>query len=266
MKFLLGLIALSQIVTSPAHAVGCRGAQVIAGSSAAGAMVAGYRGYRAFVRADDILAANESTIFTGRGNPDAAARNVVADDRVTVDYRLSAEANRQHHIEVLEGRISSEQSNASMYRMQAAQAMLPQTETYTDSNGRLQTRTVGPDYSRALLLNNEADRAEDAARQLQREQDNVRAGRGRVPVYTFDTELARTNERAVAAEITRLSRSGSTVTKITRVPRAAVVKIGRAARNGWILVATAVGLGLVAGEQVISDRISCRREQELGRY
>lgn len=266
MKFLLGLIALSLIVTSPAHAVGCRGAQVIAGSSAAGAMVAGYRGYRAFSRARDIEKVSATTFFSGRGSPEASANQVQADDKVTIEYNLSREANRRHHIGVLESNIDSEHASASSYRSMAINAAMPKTETYTDSNGHLQTRTVPGDFGQQMMYNNMAESAEREARQLERQLAEVRAGRGTVPVYRLEKVLERTGQVGVAAQITEFSREGSRILKMTRLPRAAVLRIARAARNGWILVATAVGLGLIAGEQVLSDRISCLREQELGRY
>ena len=266
MKRLISAVLLMSALSPIANAGVCRGAQFVAGSSAAATMVAGYRGYRAFVRSSTIEKMNSVAIFSGRGSAEAAAHNIQADDKVTVSYNLSPEANRRHHIGVLESDADSKRFQASSYRSQGIAAMMPKTESYTDHQGNLQTRVVAGDHGQAFMFNSMADTAESEARGLDREAAEVRSGRGRVPVYTLEENFAKTNQVAVAAKLTDMSREGSRILTMTRLPRAAVLRVARASRNGWMLVATATALGLIAGEEALVGRISCRRQQELGNY
>lgn len=260
-------LALILAVLAPSAQAACRGANYVAGGSAVASMVAGYNSYKAFVKARDIEKLNSQMIFSGgRNAAEEALHRVQQDDTLTISYNLSPERNRQHHISVLEGEIDSRHSSASMYRTQAMQALMPTTETYTDSNGNLQTRTVPGNPGTALMYNNMAEDSERQARRIERELAEVHAGRGSVPVYTLESVLERTGQREAGAHITEMARQGSKILSMSRVPRSAVVKIARAARHGWMLVATAVAMGLVAGEEFLVGKIACKRDADLNNY
>jgi hypothetical protein len=73
------------------------------------------------------------------------------------------------------------------------------------------------------------------------------------------------NDNIVGHELKAMLTSGKSIYAVQRVPNVVMKKIASASRNGWILAATAVALGLVTMEELTSGRISRNLDAEFER-
>jgi|GEM_PF-5807393 len=187
-------------------------------------------------------------------------------DRVTINFRLSEVANRNHHLELLESRAQSADSSAVYYRTQANLALIPTTvqETYTEtnSNGQLETKTRtvtnGPDYLSNMRYNALADSEEDSARRLRSEAADVNAGRKSAPWYDFSKVVEEKSgmSESVNKAVTKITADGGTVRSMTHIKQKYLIEIyklgGKAFRG---LIGVFAGLAFII-EEVAQGAVS----------
>ncbi|HRK08221.1 MAG TPA: hypothetical protein PLZ57_10665 [Pseudobdellovibrionaceae bacterium] len=202
----------------------------------------------------------------------SVVREVADGDRVKVEWRLSDSANRQHHIELMDSSARSADSSAAMYRMAAANALIPRqvtkTEYYTDHEGKSQTRTYTvteidhAGYARNLAL---AAQSEAQAADYRVRADDARRG-GPVPIYRFDETIGDAQGNRARAEtlLNEKLREGGRVYSVTRLPAEQFQQLRRMVRSARMGVAGAVGLGALAVEEALLGKVGRGLEQMIG--
>lgn len=188
-------------------------------------------------------------------------------DRVTVNYHLSEERNRAYHVDLLERNASSADSSASMYRASAIAAAMPRVETYTDANGRVQTRTVPPNLGLMLHYNNMADQEIRKAAQLRADAHAARNGAS-VPLHQFEKviENSEGNRAAVLAFFEEEGRLGSSLFKIRYLPGVFAKAVGGARILGGVAVGAAVISAGVAIEEGMAGKIAEEMRANQDKY
>ena len=250
-----------------------------AAGSAAGATAVTIRTVNRYRQARDFDRANTRALL--QSTEGAAAEQVrtssivseVADgDRVQIQWRLSDAANRNHHIQTMDSNASSAESNAHTYRLAAAAALIPRdvtkTDSYTDSNGQLQTRTYTvTEVDHAGYVRNMAMAAmEDSnAAEYRRAAADARRG-GAVPIYRFDATVNEAQGNRIRAEslISEKLREGGRIFSVTRLPAAQFQHLRSLVRSARFGVVGAVGLGALAIEEALLGKVGQGLQQMVG--
>jgi hypothetical protein len=208
-------------------------------------------------------------------------REVADGDRVKVKWRLSDSANRQHHIELMDSNARSADSSAAMYRMAAANALIPRQVTYTQAytyhGGKTQihSHTV-PEIDPAGYARNSAlaAQSEREAADYRIRADDARRG-GPVPIYRFDETIgdAQGNRARAEALLNEKLREGGRVYSVTRLPAEQFQqlrrmrnfgKLRRMVRSARMGVLATAGLGALAVEEALLGTVGQGMEQMIG--
>ncbi len=182
-------------------------------------------------------------------------RQMTNGGKIVFKYELNEQANRRHHIEVMERNASAARANAASADVRAMTAM---KNVYRD--GKVVGRV--PDYAARAMAASRAASLRLKAAEFDRRADNARAG-GKVPTYTFDkTITAETGTRNLAQDfIDERARNTSKIKLITRLPvqnftaLKGIINKGRAG-----LVGLGAGL-LFAGEEFMSGMVAEELEE-----
>lgn len=221
------LIAIVLFICFSAEvSAGCVGTRfVVGGSSAVGAMVSGYGSYIAMITKDE-LELTASVMYRGRSLTGLVSEGrVQSGDKIKVFYEDNARDIRQ-----LQRRILGHK--AELRALELGRAPESAIKHSRDMVSSLETFLRGhQERRRGIYMSTYTKSFSDSTR-----------------AQLFIDEVVRRGDR---------------VSTLGVLPRATAVKVARAARNGWVLLATAVALGIITSEETLVGHISCRLESEF---
>ena len=202
-------------------------------SAATTAMVAGV-GALAWLRSVDLSSHWTTVLAQGQRLPFGmlAGLPVLEGDRVTVHYRLSASATTEMQYGAL-------QSEITALERQLAQ------ETNMGFNAGISQQN--PDYQRLLALRRQANQV----------------GQGILLPQSRVYRQVLVNHEALNRFFLELQADSAWVTRVSKISALRLRQITRASKNGIVLGAVALGLGLITLEEIQNCRLAARRNSEL---
>lgn len=261
MKRLLVLSLLASTLSTGAVAGVCKGAKYLSGTSAASSMIAAYSAYKQFADRKILTELSSEILFPLNKKPlSSVLKSVAAGDTVTIHYQLSATANREYHIGILEQKLSNARTDRTLSAVNSAQWSAEAVK-----NVRNGQSSQGSIWMAANSVD-ETLKANASIKSLTRQIEDVRAGRGTVPTYNLVKEIKLATPNKVEGTISEFKGFGSKITKVGRLKASSVRQISKLTRNGWVMVAGATAFGAVAVEEILVGRIACKRESELNDY
>lgn len=217
------------------------------GAAAAASMAAGYSALRGFIKASDIEKRYSQLVYeTFSGHPNRMIfSSIEPGDKITIKY-----SNSDHLYQEF---AQKEALNKEYKGLLDERKLLERRIRFAESNG---------DHKLAANLRREHGELIEAMNQNVRKSNGVLRRIKMSQLAPKTIVLRNTSEQDVAYKIRSLIDGKKSVYAVRRVPGNIVKKMARA-RNGYILAGTAVALGLVTAEEVISGAVAVKREEEL---
>ena len=238
---------------STAYAGSCRQAAVtLGGSAAALSMLSGYSTVREYIMAQDLERMLMQRIDLRSTNwlYNREWKNYESGQRATIVYSRDPHLNRM----VTEMRATRTRLSDLGYQIAAARQ---HNEVLARHNNRARLQQ-GQEYLGSL---EQAKRNNTA--HLRMLENNVAREAPRNPIRLT---LNVASKGRMAERLAQMSAQGMSVYTIEYLPSAVARRFtGASLRHGAILAATAVTLGLISAEELVSGRIACYREAEVDR-
>ncbi len=216
-------------------------------TQAAATMTMGYSVMKGFIKASDIENRYSKLIYeTFSGHPNSMIySSIEPGDKITIKYSNSDHLYREFE--------SKKILDKEYKKLLDERKYLNKRIHFAERNG---------DGKLLASLTKEQDEVIEAMNKNVRKSSGVLRRIKMSQVKPIKIVLLNASEQDVAYKIRSLVDSGKSVYAVRRVPRNIVQKISRA-RNGYILAGTAVALGLLTAEEVLSGKIAVKREEEL---
>ena len=236
----------------------------IAGAGGAAALGAGIYSFKKFSGSSDIKAKNTHPVKTfsqptliDENLANTIAGNYRTGDVGTIELELSEERSRQIRISEFESRIDSYNRQIGEQENYARQALIPrqETETYTDSNGKVKTRQVmkGPDLNAYNYHMSQAENLELRVKEARRDLRSIQNG-GPIQLVRRTEEI--TDELgSVKKYILSEARMGSKFIGTYKLPAQFAEQASKMGTKGAIGLGVAAvgGAAVVAGGLVESN-------------
>jgi hypothetical protein len=220
------------------------------GAQAAATMTAGYSVMKGFIKASDIEKRFSQLIYeTFSGHPNQMIySSIESGDKITIKY-----SNSDHLYQEFE---QKNLLNKEYKSLLDERKLIERRIRFAQTNG---------DLKLAAQLTKEQEQIVGAMEKNVRKSNGVLRRIKMSQVSPKTIVLSNASEQEVAYKIRSLVDGRKSVYAVKRVPGSVVKKMARA-RNGYILAGTAVALGLLTAEEVISGKIAVKREEELKKF
>lgn len=220
------------------------------GAQAAATMTAGYSVMKGFIKASDIEKRYSKLVYeTFSGHPSKIiTSSIEPGDKITIKYSNSDHLYKEFEAKTL--------LDKEYKKLLDERAYLNKRIRFAKSNG---------DGKLLASLTKEQDEVIEAMNKNVRKSTGVLRRIKMSQVKPITLVIRNASEQDVAYKIRSLVDEGKSVYAVRRVPGSIVKKMARA-RNGYILAGTAVALGLLTAEEVISGKIAVKREEEFKKF
>lgn len=246
MKFRLFTGVLTIIIASSAFA-GDKSKDSSRYASAAATMSVGYSVMKGFIKASDIEKRYSKLVYeTFSGHPNSMIySSIESGDKITIKY-----SNSDHLYQEFE---QKSLLNKEYKGLLDDRKLIERRIRFAERNG---------DVKLATQLSKEQQQIVGAMEKNIRKSNGVLRRIKMAQVAPKTIVLTNATEQEVAYKIRTLVDGRKSVYAVRRLPGSVVKKMSRV-RNGYILAGTAVAIGLLTAEEVLSGKIAVKREEEL---